>query len=184
MEDQKKRVTDQFYMLGNLVSEHAVKATTPVYAEKTFNNQLDFTLGNTRFEIHHAGPAHTAGDSFVWLPRQGVMFTGDIVFTERMLGIQDYSNSKGWIKAFDAMAAYKPKYIVPGHGHVTDLAQAKKDTYDYLVDLRKNVADFMGQGRDISEIGTLDQSRYDYLHNHETLSGRNAQKVFTELEWE
>ena len=42
----------------------------------------------------------------------------------------------------------------------------------------------MDNGGDMSDIGSIDQSAYDYLLNHETLAGRNAQQVFTELEWE
>lgn len=184
VKDQKARVKDQFFMLGNLVGEAEVKSTNPVYAEKTFQERLSFKLGDTEFEIHHVGQAHTPGDSFVWLPQKGVMFAGDIVFTERMLGILEYSNSKSWIKVYQAMAAFKPKHIIPGHGHAADLAQADKDTYDYLVFLRHAVSDFIEGGGDISEIRTIDQSRFAYLLNFDTLAGRNAQQVYTEMEWE
>jgi len=184
VKDQQARLKDQMYMLGNLVGEQEVKSTSPVYADKIFDNQYKFKLGDTDFEIYFSGQAHTPGDSYVWLPQQGVMFTGDIVFTERMLGVLDYSNSKSWVNVFETMAKFKSIYLVPGHGHVTNLDRAKKDTYDYLIYLRKTVADFMDAGRDISEIGKLDQSKFRYLLNSDTLSGRNAQKVYTELEWE
>ncbi|WP_368857481.1 hypothetical protein [Thiolapillus sp.] len=60
-----------------------------------------------------------------------------MVFVGRIPGVLAHSNSKGWINAFDAMASLKPKVIVPGHGPVTDLAQARKDTRDYLVPVYK-----------------------------------------------
>ena len=50
--------------------------------------------------------------------------------------------------------------------------------------LRKAVTEFMDQGRGIEDIGDLDQSRFDYLDNYGVLHGRNAQRVFEELEWE
>lgn len=184
VKDQRARVKDQFFMLGNLVGEKEIKLTNPVYAEKTFKTRYSFKLGDTVFEIHHAGQAHTPGDSFVWLPQKKVMFTGDIVFTERMLGILEHSNSKSWIKVFQAMAAFNPQYIIPGHGHGTNLDQARKDTYDYLVELRQAVASFIRNGGDISDIGSIDQSKFAYLINHDTLSGRNAQQVYSEMEWE
>lgn len=171
-------------MLGNLVGKKALKATNAVYANQTFARQMQFEIGGTRFVIVHAGPAHTPGDSFVWLPQQRVMFSGDIVFTQRMLGVLDYSNSKSWLKVFQVMAAYQPKYVVPGHGHPTSLAQAKADTYDYLVFLRKAVAKFMKAGGDISDVDKIDQSRFKYLRNFDTLAVRNAQRVYSELEWE
>ena len=182
--DQKARVKDQLFMLGNLVSETAVKSTNPVYAKTTFKEAFSFVQGGTKFEIHHKGTAHTPGDSFLWLPQKSVMFTGDIVYTERLLGILGHSNSKSWIDVYQSMAAFQPKHVVPGHGHATNLSQAKRDTYDYLVDVRKAVADFMENGGDITEIRKIDQSKYKHLANYDILSGRNAQQVFTELEFE
>jgi glyoxylase-like metal-dependent hydrolase (beta-lactamase superfamily II) len=184
VKDQKARVKDQFLALGTLVGDEAVKRTEAVYAETTFENAVAFKSGGTVFEIYHAGQAHTPGDSFVWLPQKSVMFTGDIVYVERMLGVMEYSNNKSWIGSYEAMAQFQPKYIVPGHGQPTDLAGAKKDTYDYLVYLRQAVADFMDDGGDMTNIGKIDQSAFSYLQNFDALAGRNAQQVYMEMEWE
>lgn len=181
--DQKERTQDQLFALGQLVGTDNLEGTEPAYAGLTFDDVLTFTVGGTKFELRHAGPAHTPGDTFVWLPQKQVMFTGDIVYVERMLGIMGYSNSAGWLKSFDALAAYRPRHIVPGHGHVTTLAKAKADTYDYLKFLREAVRNFRASGRGIEDIGTLDQSQFDYLRNQE-LKGINAQAVYSELEWE
>ncbi len=182
--DQQARARDQLIGLTSLVGKTGVEGTDPVYADETFAETLEFTLGDTRFEIRHSGQAHTPGDSYIWLPQHKVMFSGDIVYVERMLGVGSQSNSKSWIGAFEAMAAYQPEHLVPGHGKATTLAQATKDTLGYLEFLRAAVADFMDDGGDISDIGGVDQSSYQYLLNHKTLAGRNAQQVFTEMEWE
>lgn len=184
VEDQKARTQDQFFMLGNLVGDKGLSGTNAAYADELFDQELSFVLGETAFELHHAGQAHTPGDSFVWLPRQKVMFTGDIVYTERMPGIGEQSNSKSWLQVYEAMAAFKPELLVPGHGHPTTLDKANADTYGYLSYLRQSVAEFFDKGGDISEVGKIDQSRFKYLVNFELLAGRNAQKVYTELEWE
>lgn len=182
--DQKARTQDQFIMLGNLVGDAGLANTEAVYADETFDDTLNFTLGKTKFEVHHAGQAHTPGDSFVWLPQQHIVFSGDIVYVQRMLSISPASNSKSWVTAFNTMAELKPRVVVPGHGHVTDLQEATAHTHDYLVFLRQAVADFMEAGRGIEDIGKLDQSSYSFLLNYETLKGRNAQRVYEELEWE
>jgi glyoxylase-like metal-dependent hydrolase (beta-lactamase superfamily II) len=184
VEDQKARTQDQFVRIGSLVGDEGLSGTDAIYADKTFVDKYTFESGGVVFEIVHAGQAHTPGDSFVWLPQKNVMFTGDIVYTQRMLGIGPQSNSKSWVEVYQAMAAYNPVHIVPGHGQATDLARADADTYDYLVFLRESVSAFMENGGDITEIGSLDQSKFDYLLNYETLAGRNAQKVYTEIEWE
>ena len=182
--DQRARARDQLIGLDSLIGKAGLDGTEPVYADEQFETELDLDFGGTRFELRHAGQAHTPGDIFVWLPRQRVVFSGDIVYVERMLGIGAQSSSRSWIRVFEAMAAYAPEHIVPGHGGITDLARATQDTLGYLQFLRAAVAEFMDEGGDMSEIGSIDQSAYHYLLNHETLAGRNAQQVFTELEWE
>ena len=184
VEDQKARTQDQFFGLGTLVGDEGISGTEAVYADTTFDTKHDFELGSTRFEITHSGQAHTPGDSFIWLPKQKVMFTGDIVYVERMLGVGSQSNSKSWIAVYEAMAAHKPEHIIPGHGNPTTLEKANKDSYEYLKFLRKSVSEFIDDDGDISEISKVDQSPYKYLSNFDSLSGRNAQQVYTEMEFE
>ncbi len=184
VEDQRARVQDQFFMLGNLVGAQAVRRTEPVYADEPFEDTKRFALGGITFEVRRVGPAHTPGDSIVWLPQEQIVFGGDIVFVGRLLGVMDHSDSRHWVRAFEAMAALNPAVVVPGHGPATDMAHARRDTYDYLVFLRKTVAAFMEAGGDITQIGTLDQSRFAYLADYDELKGRNAQQVFQAMEWE
>ena len=55
---------------------------------------------STLSDIVHPGAAHTPGDSFVWVPKRNTVFTGDIVFVERILGIGDQSSIAEWPHAF------------------------------------------------------------------------------------
>ena len=36
----------------------------------------------------------------------------------------------------------------------------------------------------MEDIGNINQSHFRYLDNYDALKGRNAQRVFEELEWE
>jgi glyoxylase-like metal-dependent hydrolase (beta-lactamase superfamily II) len=182
--DQKDRAQDQMILLGNLVGSDGLKGTEPTYADETFEERKSLTVGGTKIEIVHAGHAHTPGDSFVWLPDHGIVFSGDIVYVDRMLGIGPQSAHLSWIQAFDAMAEKQPNVVVPGHGMPTDLDKAKADTSDYLVFLREAVRSFMDEGYGMEEISRIDQSRFSYLKNYDLLKGRNAQRVYEELEWE
>ena len=184
VEDQKARARDQLMVLDNLVGLKGMEGTTPVYADEVFDDRLDIALGGGRLELHHVGQAHTPGDLFAWLPAQSVMFSGDIVYIGRMLGVMPYSNSRSWIDTFNAMAGFSPSVIVPGHGPVSTLDQARADTLDYLVTLRDKISAFMEAGRGIEEVGTLDQSAFAHLVSYDELKGRNAQQVFQEMEWE
>ncbi len=182
--DQRARVQDQMIALDNLVGSDGLAGTEAVYADETFGAHKTLRVGDTHIEIYHAGHAHTPGDSFVWLPGPRIMFSGDIVYTDRMLGIGPQSAHLSWIGAFEAMAARQPQIVVGGHGRPAHLDKAYADSYDYLVFLRAAVQAFMDEGHGMEEIGKIDQSRFAYLQNFGSLSGRNAQRVFEELEWE
>ena len=184
VEDQKARLENLLSRLATTVGESGLEGTEAAYADEVFENKYDVVLGKTKLELHYAGQAHTPADVFVWLPEDRLMFSGDIVYVERMLSVGSYSHSGSWIKAFEAMADFEPERIVPGHGHVTTLDLARKDTDSYLRFLREAVAEFMDGGGDIADIGQLDQSAFSYLLNFEFLKGRNAQQVYEELEWE
>jgi len=182
--DQQKRSADQLSTLERLVGKEGMVGTRPVYADETFDGGQELTFGGVRMQLHNPGVAHTPGDTYVWLPQQKVMFSGDIVYVERMLAVGSVSQSKGWIKAFETMAALEPAHIVPGHGHATDLKQARADTYDYLVTLRQGVTDLIDRGLGLESVSKIDQSKFAYLQFYEDLKGPNAHTVFREMEWE
>ena len=182
--DQHARLQEQLSMLGSLVGTEGMAGTEAVYADETYEDDMRFALGGTTFVLQKVGPAHTPGDSLVWLPSQRIVFSGDVVYVGRMLGIMPHSNSAHWIDAFDVMAALDPVQVVPGHGPPTGLGTARTDTRDYLVFLRDAVRAFMENSGDITQVGTLDQSRFAHLVDYETLKGRNAQQVYQEMEWE
>ncbi|WP_429952315.1 MBL fold metallo-hydrolase [Leucobacter allii] len=47
-----------------------------------FEDAIALLDAERRIEVRHpGGPAHTAGDAYVWLPDDGVLFTGDLVFS-------------------------------------------------------------------------------------------------------
>jgi len=180
--DQRTRLKDQLARLGGLVGEEGMQGTKAAYADETFAEREVIELGGKRIEVYHAGQAHTPGDSFVWLPEEKIVFSGDIVYVDRMLRIGSHSAHRSWIAAFEALAAKAPEIVVPGHGQPTTLARAKADTYDYLVFLRAAVEQFIEDGNGMESIGRIDQSRFAHLANYEALKGRNAQRVFEEIE--
>ena len=103
-----------------------------------FDDSLDITLGGSGWSFSPWGQAHTPGDLFAWLPAQSVMFSGDIVYIGRMLGIMLHSNNRSWIETFNAMAGFSPSVIVPRIRAGLDAGQARADTLDYLDTARQD----------------------------------------------
>ena len=184
VEDQKSRGSQQLSGLAILIGEEGLEGTLDVYADVTFNEAHDFMLGGIKFQLKHVAPAHTPGDAFVWLPGKNVLFSGDIIYVKRMLGVGPMSSSRTWPDVFMEIEALKPKYIVPGHGPVSDLATATRDTRDYLAFLRREIGQVIDAGGDINEATAINQSAFSYLEVFEQIKGRNAQQVFEQMEWE
>ncbi|PLY12973.1 MAG: MBL fold metallo-hydrolase [Sedimenticola sp.] len=182
--DQKNRSGGQLGTLQQLVGEAGMAGTSPRYADQLFENELALELGGVQLLIRHLGAAHTPGDSFVYLPQQNVLFSGDIIYLERMLGVGSQSNSKSWLAVLEAIAELNPEWVIPGHGHAAGFDKAQRDTIDYLRTLRQRVAEFLDEGGALEEIGQVDQSEFDYLEVSDQLAGRNAHQVFQEMEFE
>lgn len=181
--DQRSRASMQMTMLSQLVGE-GFAGTEPAFADVTFTDSYEFELGGRHIEIHHPGPAHTPGDSFVWLPTERIVFTGDIVYVGRVLSVLQFSDSASWLEAFSAIESLDPAHVIPGHGPATTLAEARTDTRDYLVNLRNRIRDHIDGGGDIIKSVDVDQSTFSHLDQFEALAGRNAQAVFEQMEWE
>jgi glyoxylase-like metal-dependent hydrolase (beta-lactamase superfamily II) len=182
--DQKARVRDQFTGLLTLVGEAGMEGTEPVFADDTFDRTQQISLGGVQLEIRHEGQAHTPGDSFVWLPAERVVFSGDIVYHDRALGVGPQSHSGRWLEAFARMAELDPQVVVPGHGRPGGLEKSRKETEAYLQALRNRIAGFIDEGGVLEEIRQVDFSDFGFLEVFEQISGRNAQQVFQEMEFE
>lgn len=181
--DQKERGSLQMTMLSTLLGG-ALAGTVPQYADLVFDDEYTLEIGDLTIEIIHPGAAHTPGDSFVWIADKQTVFTGDIVYVERILGVGDQSSMLEWPASFKAFAALNPSHIVPGHGHATTLDHATRDTYDYLMNLRKQISALIESGGDIIAAPKVDQSAFSYLTQFEALAGRNAQTAYEQMEWE
>ncbi|WP_050518027.1 MBL fold metallo-hydrolase [Pseudorhodobacter antarcticus] len=159
--------------------------TEPMGPTDTFTDPRDITMGDFRVEILHLGPAHSPGDTQVWLPDQGLMIAGDIAFHERMPPIFEGTCTLCWIETWEGpLTDLSPTYIIPGHGHPTNFAQVTRYTRDYLVHLRGEIAKHLDVGGDLAGAYYVDQSAYTLLDTFEELATKNAGVVFTEMEFE
>lgn len=84
----------------------------------TFMTRAELNLGGLRAELHYFGqPAHTGGDTIVYLPKQKIAFVGDLVPNGSFPILPDADSSiRGWIETLDFLAALGAQTIVPSHG--------------------------------------------------------------------
>lgn len=183
VEDQKERTSDQLTGLARLIGEDNLAGTEPVYAENVFEEKMQLDIGGVSLQLFNLAVAHTPGDTFVWLPDRKVVFTGDIVYVDRLLAVNAESSVHGWIEAFEAIKALGPKVLVPGHGAPTDLKRANFETYEYLINLRDKTQAYIDGGGDAQGSVDVDQQRFKDIPVFDQLSRRNAQAAFVEMEF-
>jgi glyoxylase-like metal-dependent hydrolase (beta-lactamase superfamily II) len=97
---------------------------------KTFHDHLHMKVGDKEVHLTNVGPAHTAGDVLVHVPKDRTVFTGDILFIDGT-PIMWAGPVDNWIRACDAILAMDVEAIVPGHGPLTDKAGVRR-VQDYL----------------------------------------------------
>jgi len=161
------------------------EGTTIALPTETFTDAKTITMGDVTIEFLHLGPAHSPGDTQVWIPQWSMMIAGDIAFHERMPPIFDGTCTSCWIETWDtALMPLAPTYVIPGHGHPTNLAQVTRYTRDYLLDLRDKIGAHIEEGGDLAGAYYVDQSRWAHLDTFEELATKNAGVVFAEMEFE
>ena len=168
--------------LGRFLGKR-VQGTKPLPAPKTLPDSTTLEIGGETLMLAYTD-AHFSGDAWVWLPQRGVMFSGDLVYVDRLLGVLPWSSVKNGQKAFHALAALKPAHIVPGHGRVCDLAQAQRETGDYYDFLAGKVGAAAKEMEPID--ATLDRyadvPQFGHLENYSELHRANMSRSFTEFE--
>ena len=161
------------------------EGTRTVTPNLSFEDEYKLTLGGVEIHVMYMGPSHDPGDAQVWLPQWDMLIAGDIAFHERMLPIFEGICTSCWIETWnEKLEPLAPTYVIPGHGHPTNLAQVRRYTHDYLVDLREKLGAHIEEGGDLASAYYVDQERWRNLDTFEELATKNAGRVFEEMEWE
>ena len=161
------------------------EGTDVVGATETFADEYIVELGDYRIEARYLGPAHSPGDIVVWLPNQSLVISGDMAFHERLLPIFEDTMTADWLETWDTeFEALGATYVIPGHGHPTNMDQVRRYTKDYLVWIRDRIREHLDEGGDLAEAYYVDQSPFAHLDTFDQLATRNAGRVYEQMEWE
>lgn len=119
-------------------------------------NGQNLTIDGVTLELHHWAPAHTSGDLVVYLPARRIVFTGDIIATNRpdpLIHLEKNGSSAGWITTVQGVLGLDADRFVPGHGEL----QTKSDIQTRLAATtrkREQIATLVKQGKSLDEIRT------------------------------
>ncbi|MCF6194118.1 MAG: MBL fold metallo-hydrolase [Kangiellaceae bacterium] len=85
-----------------------------------FNDRLEIELGGDRGSLilEHCGRGHTAGDIVAWLPKQKILFAGDLVEAEAALYTGDAFHMDWSTDTLDKVKSFNAEIVIGGRGGV------------------------------------------------------------------
>ena len=151
MSELGKQIQDTFASRSAINAEllNGVPYPTP---EILFDREYRLDLGGVHARLLWRGPAamHTRGDTMVFVEEDRVLFTGDIVMSQRFLAAQNTSSLSTWIATLDELTALQPAHVVPSHGKLGDAALVARDRA-FLSAVRERVGELKRGGTSIDE---------------------------------
>ena len=130
----------------------------PIPPTTEYEDHLTLTVSGRVIELHH-GRGETDDHTWVFLPRERVLHTGDFfIWSAPNAGnpqkVQRYAAD--WVAALRAMAARRPLFLLPGHGlpiaGEERVAQALLETAEYLDSLWRQTVDGMNAGASLDDL--------------------------------
>lgn len=110
------------------------RSVTHVFPDVTFTSRLDLVLDGREIQLRHHDRAVTPGDTFLVLPKEKIVVTGDLLVNPIPFALSVYPT--GWLKTLEAIDALDASIIIPGHGaplHDETMLHATMDVFQTLL---------------------------------------------------
>jgi cyclase len=146
LERMKTEDPDSVFLMGH----PDYPASNP--PKRTFKDELTLHVGNHTIKIIHT-PGHTAPQTSILLPEEGVVFTGDNVFEKCKTFVQE-ADPWEWLGALKRLEALDVETIVPGHGEPCGKSYLRRQA-EIIENWIGLVEDFVRRG--LSEKEALEQ---------------------------
>src|ERR1017187_10446944 len=131
---------------ADLVQLKPLKPTPPTM---TYTSKMTLYQGQREIQLLFLGRGHTQGDTVVYLPKERIVCSGDLMETQP--AYMGNAMCDEWIKTLDTLKELDFATDLPGHGvpfHEKSLITAYQG---YLKDFMTQVADLRKQGLSAEE---------------------------------
>jgi len=154
-------------------------------ADQWISNDQTIILSGWPFDLMKVGPAHTPDDLAVYVPKEDVLFAGDLMFQGRIPFVGN-ADSAGWIASLNRLIKLAPSAVVPGHGPFSTVpVQDLQFTRDYLQFLRDEMYEPARNLDDFDEAyKSVDWSPYASYPLFRAANRMNAYNVFLSIQSE
>ncbi len=151
MRELGKQIQDTFADRSPLHAELLNGVAYP-RADVLFEREHRLDLGGVHARLMWRGPAamHTRGDTMVFIEEDRVLFTGDVVMSQRFLAAQNTSSITTWLATLDELASLQPAHVVPSHGSIGDATLIARDRA-FLLAVESRVGELKCAGKSVDE---------------------------------
>jgi quinoprotein relay system zinc metallohydrolase 2 len=151
--------------------------------DRTVADTLQLDLGNRPLQLRAWPTAHTDCDLTVLDQRTGTLFTGDLLFRERLPAVD--GDVAGWLVVTDTLAKLPAQRAIPGHGPLAaNLAQALQPEQQYLRTLLEDVQHQLDTGQSLQQaIDVAAQGQRAQWLLWDSTNPLNVTRVYQQLEW-
>ncbi len=119
----------------------------------TLSESETTVIDGVPMQLIHVAPAHSSGDVFVYLPRQKLVYGGDILLNQadRYPVVHIGGSSAGWIQSVKAMLALDADLFVSGHGAMMTRAQIEAQLHA-VEQRRAQIETMVYAGKSLAEV--------------------------------
>ena len=109
------------------VSEGATGPTQLVYPSLLLAKIQKRNFGGVEVEFIFSNDGHSPGDVLMWLPKQKIIFGGDVLSSDWMPIITGHGNVPNLINTLYAVEKLNPTIVLTGHGRATTVDSVLRD---------------------------------------------------------
>ncbi|HKY22922.1 MAG TPA: MBL fold metallo-hydrolase [Vicinamibacterales bacterium] len=138
---QQRAILERQLAIHQLYADEQPKIT-PTPPDTTLSRDMTLHRGSREIQIRFLGRAHTDGDVVVFLPKERMIATGDMI-----TGSLSYTGDafmREWPATLEQVLTLDFDTVLPGHGaafkgkdHIRNLQAYWRDFYDQAIALRK-----------------------------------------------
>ena len=172
------------------VNEYAADFDAPANVQQVIaptievDGELAVDLGGRRLALRAWPRSHTDSDLSVLDEKTSTLWTGDLLFRERLPAVD--GSVRAWLEVMTTLATLDIAHVVPGHGPPgRDLDAALLAQREYLQALVDDVGKAIARSESPTQaMASAAQSQRRDWRVWEPTHARNVSRVYQELEWE
>ena len=126
------------------------QSLSKTYPNVTFSDTLTVQMGSREIQVMHAR-AITPGDTYVYLPKEKILITGDILLNPYPYAIGG-SYPAEWLAALNRLAGLQPAVIIPGHGDAVNSSGLLDNNIALFQEVLRQVKDGKARGMTLEQV--------------------------------